>query len=131
MDQEYQRILEAAVVVLLLAFTHPVSSFPIQYSIVSPGAIPAVSNAVQAVSGSTGAIVSSYGYDMMDQSIFPWNPNFVIVAFRRQYGFRSGWFYGYGIFYEVPPFFGFGEVRLGFGINPWYVLPHSLRSLPP
>lgn len=57
-----------------------------------------------------------YAHDQAQQVLI-FGPYFTVVAYKRIYGYRHGPYYGYGIFWDVPPFSGFGLVREGFGVN--------------
>ncbi|XP_055336096.1 uncharacterized protein LOC129586745 isoform X2 [Paramacrobiotus metropolitanus] len=58
-----------------------------------------------------------YGYDQGEQSVLP-TGYFPLVGYKRRYGYRRGPFYGYGIYVDYPPYFGFGKVKDGWGSDP-------------
>ncbi|OWA53689.1 hypothetical protein BV898_18111 [Hypsibius exemplaris] len=98
-------------IILVVCFAHLIPS-------TLAAAVPAVPVVTRyAGASAAAAIAMEYGYDQMDQRIYPtiYGP---IVAYRRRYGYRHGPFYGYGVYLDVPPFFGYGDVRNGLGIDP-------------
>ncbi|OQV22068.1 hypothetical protein BV898_03914 [Hypsibius exemplaris] len=60
----------------------------------------------------------SYGYDQGEQSVMPTGGYFPLIGYKRRYGYRNGPYYGYGIYVDYPPYFGFGKVKDGFGSDP-------------
>ncbi|GAV03141.1 hypothetical protein RvY_13614-1 [Ramazzottius varieornatus] len=59
-----------------------------------------------------------YGYDQGEQSVMPNGGFFPLIGYKRRYGYRNGPYYGYGIYVDYPPYFGFGKVKDGFGYDP-------------